>query len=100
MQDFKKLAVWQKAHQLTLQVYSVTQAFPPNEMYGLTGQLRRATSSVPANIAEGCGRNGNREFIRFLHIAFRSASESEYHLLLASDIHYLSEGEYHNLLGW
>ena len=92
MQDFKKLTVWRKAHQLTLQVYSVTHAFPPNEMYGLTSQLRRAISSVPANIAEGCGCDGNREFIRFLHIAFRSASEGEYHLLLARDLNYLSEG--------
>jgi len=89
MQDFRKLNVWRKAHEMALWVYKATLPFPREEMYGLTSQLRRAASSVPANIAEGCGCGGDREFARFLRIALRSASETEYHLLLARDLGYL-----------
>jgi len=67
----------------------VTAAFPTEERYGLTSQIRRASSSIPANIAEGCGRDGDAELSRFLHIAMGSASELEYHLLLAHDLDYL-----------
>jgi four helix bundle protein len=83
MQDFRKLVAWRKAHELTLRVYDVTASFPKDEVYGLTSQMRRASSSIPANIAEGCGRNGNAELARFVYIALGSASELEYHLLLA-----------------
>ena len=69
MQDFKQLQVWQKAHQLVLDVYQVTQQFPASEQYGLTGQTRRAAASIPTNIAEGCGRDTSVDFRRFLHIA-------------------------------
>jgi four helix bundle protein len=86
VQDFHQLMVWQKAHQLTLAVYRVTGTFPREELYGLTGQLRRASASIPANLAEGCGRNGAAEFARFCSIASGSASELEYHLLLAKDL--------------
>ena len=89
MRDFKTLQVWQKAHEMTLSIYETTQQFPPEETYGLSIQLRRAAASVPANIAEGCGCNGNREFVYFLRIALRSASETEYHLLLAKDLKYV-----------
>jgi four helix bundle protein len=82
MKDFHALKVWQKAHQLTLAVYQVTATFPREELYGLTSQLRRSCSSIPANLAEGCGRNGDAEFARFSCIAMGSASELEYHLLL------------------
>ena len=85
MKDFHELKVWQKAHQLTLAVYQVTTAFPREELYGLTSQLRRCSASIPANLAEGCGRNGDAEFARFCSIAMGSASELEYHLLLAKD---------------
>lgn len=85
MKDFHELKVWQKAHQLTLAVYQVTAAFPREELYGLTSQLRRCSSSTPANLAEGCGRDGDAEFARFCSIAMGSASELEYHLLLAKD---------------
>jgi four helix bundle protein len=85
VKDFHELKVWQKAHQLTLAVYQVTTAFPEEELYGLTSQLRRCSASIPANLAEGCGRNGDAEFARFCSIA-RSASELEYHLLLAKDL--------------
>ena len=89
MQDFRQLKVWEKAHAVTLQIYRATAGFPKTEQYGLTSQLRRAAASVPANIAEGCGRDTRRDFGRFLHIAMGSASEAKYHLLLAADLGYL-----------
>lgn len=75
-----------KAHQLTLTVYQITATFPREELYGLTSQLRRCSASVPANLAEGCGWNGDAEFARFCSIAMGSASELEYHLLLAKEL--------------
>lgn len=99
MQDFKKLKVWEKAHKLTLDVYTVTRLFPKEESYGLTSQLRRAASSIPANIAEGCCRSGDAEMARFLTIAAGSASEVEYHILLSKDLNYLSPERYHSLNG-
>lgn len=91
MKDFRDLKVWQKSHQLTLDVYRATREFPAMELYGLTSQLRRASASVSANIAEGCGRGGDAEFGRFLQIGMGSACEVEYHILLAKDLGYLSE---------
>lgn len=91
------MQVWHKAHALTLEVYRVSNAFPREEMFGLSSQMRRASSSIPANIAEGCGRGGDGEFGRFLQIAMGSASELEYHLLLARDLGYL-DGETHTSL--
>jgi four helix bundle protein len=86
MQDFRDLKVWQCAHQLTLAVYRTTASFPPEERYGLTSQLRRSAASVPANIAEGRGRGTDGDFGRFLRIALGSATETEYHLILARDL--------------
>lgn len=88
-QDFKQLDVWKKAHQLTLDVYKATVNFPQAELYGLTSQTRRSAASIPANIAEGCGRGTNPELSRFLYIARGSASELEYHLHLAHDLGFL-----------
>lgn len=99
MQDFRTLKVWQKGHQLTLIVYRATVVFPHEELYGLTAQLRRASASIPANIAEGCGREGGADLARFLQIALGSASELEYHLLLAKELRYLPEEEYKKLSG-
>ena len=90
MKDFRQLQVWQKAHQLTLAVYRVTASFPRAELYGLTSQLRRSAASIAANLAEGCGRNGDAELARFSSIAMGSASELEYHLLLARDLKLLN----------
>jgi four helix bundle protein len=87
----------QRNHELTLAVYKATQAFPKDELYGLTSQPRRASSSIPANIAEGCGRGGDAEIRRFLQVAMGSASELEYHLLLAHDLHYLETPKYQAL---
>jgi four helix bundle protein len=83
MRNFREIKVWEKSHQLTLAIYKVTQAFPVEERYGLTGQMRRASASIPANIAEGCGRIGDAELRRFMQISMGSASELEYHLVLA-----------------
>ena len=98
MRTFHDLRVWHKSHLLTLDVYGVTGAFPKAELYGLTSQLRRAASSIPANIAEGCGRNTQRDFVRFLHIAAGSASELEYHLLLAHELNLLDSSAYLRLV--
>ena len=92
--DFKNLKVWQKAYQMTLCTYRVTTGFPKEEMYGLTSQLRRAAASIGANIAEGCGRRSDGDMCRFLQIARGSASEAEYHFLLARDLHLLDETEF------
>ena len=81
MSDYRKLVVWEKAHKLVLEVYRVTMTFPKEELFGLTSQIRRASASIPANIAEGSGRGSDAEMARFLHIALGSASELEYHLL-------------------
>ncbi|HWO32489.1 MAG TPA: four helix bundle protein [Candidatus Acidoferrum sp.] len=97
MEDFKDLRVWAKAHELTLAVYQKTRAFPKEEMYGLTSQLRRASASVGANIAEGCGRRSDAELRRFVQIARGSANEVEYHLLLAKDLDFLSAEEHEDL---
>jgi four helix bundle protein len=89
MKSFRDLKVWEKAHGVALACYDVTRTFPKEEMFGLTSQIRRSGSSVPANIAEGCGRRGNAEFHRFLQMAMGSANELEYHLLLSKDLGYL-----------
>ena len=90
MGDFHRLAVWKKSHELTLKVYSASAAFPRSEQFSLTSQLRRAASSIPANIAEGCGRDTDPELARYCGIALGSASELEYHLLLSRDLTYLT----------
>jgi len=77
MKDFRKLIVWEKAHQLTLKIYKVTEEFPREELYGLTSQIRRACVSIPTNIAEGCVRSSDADFSRFLYIALGSTSELE-----------------------
>ena len=97
MKDFRHLQVWQKAHQLTLEIYRLSASFPRAETYGLTSQLRRASSSICANLAEGCGRDGDAELARFCSIARGSASELEYHLLLARDLHLLSDSDHNRL---
>jgi len=95
--DYRKLAVWERAHRLTLAVYEATRALPKEELFGLTSQLRRAAASVPANISEGCGRNGDAELARFLSIAIGSATELDYHLLLAHDLGYITPDRYERL---
>ncbi len=97
MQNFRNLKVWERAHALTLDVYHSSKSFPREEMYGLTSQMRRASASIGANIAEGSCRRGDIDFARFLQIAAGSASELEYHLLLARDLKLLQTLEYERL---
>ena len=94
--DFREVKVWEKAHRLTLDAYHHTTAFPREEVFGLTSQIRRSASSVPANIAEGCGRGGG-DLARFCRIAAGSASELQYHLLLARDLGFLDTSTYATL---
>ena len=97
MGSFEKLLVWQKAHQLTLGVYRVTRSFPEDERYGLTAQMRRCAVSTGANLAEGSARRSEKDFARFVQIAFGSASELEQHLILVIDLGYLSKENYAQL---
>jgi len=97
MRDFRELVVWQKAHSLTLAVYETTVTFPRSELFGLTSQVRRCSASIAANLAEACGRGGDREFARFCTIAIGSASELEYHLLLARDLALIKLDHYADL---
>jgi four helix bundle protein len=91
MKDFEQLRVWNESHRLTLILYRETRAFPREEVYGRTSQIRRAAVSIPANVAEGCGRRSDGEFTRFLQIARGSASELEYQLLLSHDLGFLTD---------
>ena len=94
MRNFRELRVWDEAHKLTVQLYQDTEAFPRKEMFGLTSQIRRAAASIGANLAEGCGRQSEGEFSRFIQIAMGSASELEYHLLLSRDLTFLTKSSY------
>ena len=97
MRDFHKLGIWQRSHQLTLDVYKMSKSFPKDELFGLTSQIRRAASSIPTNIAEGCGRASNKDYAHFLQIAIGSASEVEYELLLAHDLEYINDEAFNKL---
>lgn len=97
MKDFRQLKVWQKSHQLALELYRVTASFPRHEAYGLTPQIRRAAVSIPSNLAEGCGRHGDAELARFCNIASGSASELEYQILLARDLQLIKPDDYETL---
>jgi len=99
MKDFRKLKVWELAHEFVLLLYRETNSFPIDEQYGVTSQVRRAAVSVPSNIAEGCGRNSDAELRRFCEIAMGSASEVEYQLLLCRDLNFLSNDQHHLLEG-
>jgi four helix bundle protein len=94
MRDFRQLRVWEEAHLLTLDVYKITKAFPKEELFALTNQIRRASSSIGSNIAEGCGRGSNKDYANFLQIALGSAFEVDYQLLLAKDLAYLETDNY------
>ena len=89
MRDYKKYLVWEKSQQLTLDIYRNTTSFPKEEQFGLISQIKRSSSSIPTNIAEGCGRNSDKDFCRFLYIAFGSANELEYQILLSSDLKFI-----------
>ncbi|WP_221394409.1 four helix bundle protein [Dyadobacter sp. NIV53] len=90
MQNYQDLKVWQKSHQLVLEIYQLTNNFPKNEMFGLTSQMRRATVSISANLAEGCGKKGVLDIANFFQISLGSLHETEYYLLLSKDLNYIS----------
>ena len=94
MRDFKKYDIWELSHVFTLKIYELTNSFPKEEIYGIISQIRRASSSIPTNISEGCGRDSDTEFNRFLTIALGSASEVEYLLILCKNLKYLNEETY------
>ena len=89
MGDFKKLDVWRRCQQLVATIYRLSADFPPVERYGLSSQMRRAAISVSANLAEGCGRQGDVELRRFVRISLGSLSELECELLLSAELNYL-----------
>ena len=93
MRDFKKYDIWKLSHELTLEIYLITNSFPKEEIYGLTSQIRRSSSSIPTNISEGCGRDSDLEFNRFITIALGSASETEYLIILAKDLTYIEDNQ-------
>jgi four helix bundle protein len=97
MKNFRDLYVWHKSHALTLECYKLTRDFPKHELYGITSQMRRCAASIAANIAEACGKRGNGDFQRFLGIAAGSASELEYHFLLARDLELMTADQYKTL---
>lgn len=97
MRDFKKYDIWHLSHSLTLEVYKITANFPKEEIYGLSSQIRRAVSSIPTNISEGCGRNSDKEFNQFLNISLGSANETEYLLILSKDLNYINNEVFENL---
>jgi four helix bundle protein len=91
MRDFTKLDIWKRSHQLTLKIYTITKTFPKDELFGLTSQMRKSSSSVPTNIAEDCGRNSNAQLNHFINIAAGSSSELQYQLILSKDLTYITE---------
>ena len=99
MQDYANLKVWQKAHRLVVQIYRLSSRFPKEELYGLVSQIRRCAVSIPANIAEGCGRDGDADFARFLRISMGSANELEYYAILSRDLGFLDAEKYTPLAG-
>ena len=97
MRDFRQLKVWDESHKLTLEIYQVTKCFPKEELFALTSQIRRSCSSIPTNIAEGCGRESNKDYAHFLQIAIGSAFELDYQILLAKDLGYIDQQLYISL---
>lgn len=94
MSDYKKLKVWKYSHQLAIDIYKITNDFPEEEKFGIISQLRRASCSIPTNIAEGCGQIDNGNLVRFLGIAKGSAFETEYQLLLSKDLSFITKEQY------
>ena len=97
LKSFKELEVWQKAHDLVLLTYRVTEGFPDKEKYGIVSQVRRSAASVPANIAEGFGRRTTKELLQFLANANGSLEETRYFLILSRDLGYLKDQEFHEM---
>jgi len=91
IKSFRDLNIWKEAHSLSLEIYKITKTFPKEEIFGLISQMRRASFSIPANIAEGMGRNTTKELLNFLYIARGSLTEIQYYLILIKDLNYASK---------
>ena len=98
MKTHRDLDVWKKSVSLVTLIYDITKGFPKEEIYGLTNQIRRAAVSVPSNIAEGSARQGNKEFVQFLYISLGSLTELETQLIIAKNLHFLSEENFESLM--
>lgn len=98
MVDYKNYKVWQRSHKLVLSIYSVTKKLPKTEQFGLISQMNRAAVSIPTNIAEGCGRETQKELIRFLYISSGSAHELDYLLLVSKELGFLAIEKADNLI--
>jgi four helix bundle protein len=97
LKSFQELEVWQKVHQLVLQIYRVTDSFPDRERYGIISQVRRSAASIPANIAEGFGRKTTKELLQFLVQANGSLEETRYFMILSGDFGYLKEQDFEEM---
>ncbi|MFO7618346.1 MAG: four helix bundle protein [Thermoplasmata archaeon] len=98
IQDYRDLDVWKLSHAFVIEIYKITLTYPKDEMYGLTSQIRRAAYSVPANIAEGNGRQHLKEYIQFLYISKASLNETTYCLLLSKDMGYIGQEKCNDLI--
>jgi four helix bundle protein len=98
MRNYKKYIVWQKSHELVLCIYKVNRAFPKEELFALTSQMKRSSSSIPTNIAEGCGRGSDKDFCKFLYFSYGSANELEYQIILSIDLNFVNADEGQKLL--
>ena len=99
MSDISKLEAWKAAHQLVLQIYSITKKFPSEERFRLVNQICRSASSIAANLVEGNGRSYKKEYLQFVYLARGSLDETKHHLLLAKDLGYITQKEYDDLIG-
>ena len=99
MRDFRKLLVWEKSHELTLEVYHVLKTFPKEELFGLVSQMKRSASSIPTNLVEGAGRRTDKDFARFLSISYGSTNELEYQIILSVDLGFLERQKGEELIG-
>ena len=97
LKTHKDLEVWNKAVDLVTEIYLATNSFPKREIYGITSQLRRSSVSIPSNIAEGAARASKKEFSQFLSIALGSISETETQLIIARNLHYINDNNFHQL---
>ena len=93
MHNFRELKIWQEAIEITKHTYKLSKTFPASELYGLTSQMNRAAVSIPSNIAEGAGRNSNKEFTHFLNIAIGSCFELETQMILAFEFTYIKKDD-------
>ncbi|MCD0465530.1 four helix bundle protein [Flavobacterium sp. ENC] len=99
MKTFRDLLIWQKSMNLVIEIYQLTNLFPKEEIYGLTSQIRRCSVSIPSNIAEGYGRDGNNDYLRFLNISMSSLFEMQTQLEISFNLKFLNENQFNKING-